>query len=374
MSNNTPDKHFRYMDSARGIAALMVCVMHFYEHKYIGRPINDYLSILFNGRDAVSFFFVLSGFVLSYKHIVLNKPLDIKQFYVSRFFRLWPAFFIILIVDCVYAFYYNGSLTPHKLSDIFISNNDGFWEEAYLIKFHNNYYGPGWTLTIEMCASFLLPFYILIAKKNKLLIPLLIGIFYVALDENFYFSIHFLLGILIACYYTQINVTTFKEKKWFKFRYLIILFAIAIWPIRYYQKLSHFGWTYLYLEDFLNINAFHYTAISSAVFLVIMIYNKRVQKFLQNKVLVYMGTLSYAIYLVHPFCISMIYNVLEKNIPTKNPNIVVTSMIIGYMIITVLLAMVLHYGVERPFMKIGKRVISKMKPSIIIVDPAEEVA
>ena len=87
-----------------------------------------------------------------------------------------------------------------------------------------------------------------------------------------------------------------------------------------------------------------------------------------------MGTLSYAIYLVHPFCISMIYNMLEKNIPTKNPNIVVTSMIIGYMIITVLLAMVLHYGVERPFMKIGKRVISKMKPSIIIVDPAEEVA
>ena len=70
----------------------------------------------------------------------------------------------------------------------------------------------------------------------------------------------------------------------------------------------------------------------------------------------------------------MIYNVLEKNIPTKNPNIVVTSMIIGYMIITVLLAMVLHYGVELPFMRIGKRVISKMKPSIIIVDVAEEVA
>ena len=47
---------------------------------------------MFNGSDAVSFFFVLSGFVLSYKYLALGQPLDMKQFYTNRIFRLWPAF------------------------------------------------------------------------------------------------------------------------------------------------------------------------------------------------------------------------------------------------------------------------------------------
>ena len=93
------EKHIRYLDSARGIASLMVFATHFCDYKYHGKMIANYLSIIFNGSDAVSFFFVLSGFVLSYKYLVLNKPLDIKKFYVSRFFRLWPAFFVTLIFN-----------------------------------------------------------------------------------------------------------------------------------------------------------------------------------------------------------------------------------------------------------------------------------
>ena len=367
--NHPSEKHIGYLDSARGIASLMVFVMHFFERKYIGRPINNYLSMIFNGRDAVSFFFVLSGFVLSYKYIVLKKPLDLKKFYISRFFRLWPAFFVTLIINCLYAFYqHNVPWTAHKLVEIFILNRDNFWEEAFLIRFHNIYYGAGWTLTIEMVGSFLLPFFILSAIKNKQLVYYLIFIFAFIVGQNYYSSLHFLLGVLISCYYFDINQASFRQRKWFKYRYLILLIAIAIWPIRYYDALSPFGHTYKYLAEYFGIDFFYYTAISSAVFLVIIIHYGSVQKFLGNKLLIFIGKLSYSIYLVHLFAINIIYDCVEKAIPSKNPNIVVISMIVGYIILTFTLAALMHYFVEIPFMSIGKRIASKMKPSVIIVN------
>ena len=69
--NNT-EQHLKYLDSARGIAALMVFISHYTGYVYnFQNPRNiGIYCLLFNGNDAVSFFFVLSGFVLSYKYII----------------------------------------------------------------------------------------------------------------------------------------------------------------------------------------------------------------------------------------------------------------------------------------------------------------
>src|SRR4051812_21413808 len=98
------DKHFKYLDSARGIAAMMVFCSHFIAKNYQAKMNVRWFFLVFNGNDAVSFFFVLSGFVLSYKYIVLNRPLDIKKFYVARVFRLFPAYFIIVVWSAMFAY------------------------------------------------------------------------------------------------------------------------------------------------------------------------------------------------------------------------------------------------------------------------------
>src|SRR5690606_19040924 len=92
-----PVPHLSYLDSVRGIAALMVVVYHYLNWYYSGKLVVKITNIFINGADAVAFFFVLSGFVLSYKYVVLKHPLDIGKFYVNRFFRLWPAFFITVV-------------------------------------------------------------------------------------------------------------------------------------------------------------------------------------------------------------------------------------------------------------------------------------
>ena len=360
------EKHFRYLDSARGIAAMMVCVMHFFERKYKGQAINDYLSILFNGRDAVSFFFVLSGFVLSYKYLVLNKPLDLRKFFTARFFRLWPAYFTVLVVCCLAKFMNNHTMSWQKLGDIFIFNKEAFWEEAFLVRFHNKFFEAGWTLTFEMVASFLMPFYIIIARKDKKLITWLILIFIFIVGQNFFSTIHFLLGILISCNFNFITHADFKQSKWFKYRYGFIAIAIAVWPWRYYINIFHFGPTYKYLEDFFMFDAFHFTAFSSAVFLVLIIYNKLLQRLLETKLAVYVGTLSYSLYLVHPLAISLVYDHIEKRVPANNPNTVVAAMIIAYLVLLFAGAWLLHQLIEAPAMAWGKKVIAKFKPGITV--------
>ncbi len=93
--NKSTNFHFGYLDSARGIAAIIVMIYHFINWKFDKEIGIKIISIVFTGSDAVSFFFVLSGFVLSYKYINQNEPLDIRKYYISRLFRLWPAFFLL---------------------------------------------------------------------------------------------------------------------------------------------------------------------------------------------------------------------------------------------------------------------------------------
>ena len=176
------------------------------------------------------------------------------------------------------------------------------------------------------------------------------------------------MGILISCYYSQINEASFQQKKWFKFRYLILFAAIVLWPARYYDDLYHFGPKYRYISNYFGIDAFSFSSLSSAVFLVVILYSKQVQIFLGNKVLVYIGKLSYSIYLVHTFACGVIYDLFEKNIPFKNVHIVVACLILGYIILTFSLAILMHYFVELPFMRVGKRIVNSIKPSLEIVN------
>ncbi len=338
----------------------------FFERKCFGTRICTILSIFCNGRDAVSFFFVLSGFVLSYKYIVLKEPLDLKKFYVSRLFRLWPAYFIALVIHCVYAYYAYKEVTIDNMVNIFVLNNDRFWEEAFLFRFTNRFYGPGWTLTIEMVASFFLPFFVILANKNLRLIPYLIFTLIIVAGQNFYSSMHFLLGILAAGYYTQINEANFKTKKWFKFRYLILAAAFFVFPIRFYDQLAPFGPTYKYLMGFMGMDEFFYTALASAVFLVTILYSKKVQRVLENKILVFIGRISFSLYLTHPLAIGIVYNYIAKILPPLSPEIAMTIMVLCYIGLLVAFSTAMHWLVEKPFIRMGKRVTSKMKPSLVI--------
>ena len=92
----TYDKKMR-IDSItifRFIAALIVINFHF------GKTLLDWPRILIAGSEMVTFFFVLSGFVMSYSYLP-RKNIIPTEFWISRFKRLSPAYYVALILSSV---------------------------------------------------------------------------------------------------------------------------------------------------------------------------------------------------------------------------------------------------------------------------------
>ncbi len=92
---------FPGLNALRFFAASLVILMHSWSNQVgQGLPHLPEWPIFFKGLYAVSFFFVLSGFLITYlllKEKEKTNTISIKHFYLRRVFRIWPLYFLILI-------------------------------------------------------------------------------------------------------------------------------------------------------------------------------------------------------------------------------------------------------------------------------------
>lgn len=94
--------HLPGLNGLRFIAALLVIIDHTELFKsYLGLPTlwaNSYSAYL--GAFGVSIFFVLSGFLITYLLLEELKqgPIQIKHFYLRRILRIWPLYYLLVIV------------------------------------------------------------------------------------------------------------------------------------------------------------------------------------------------------------------------------------------------------------------------------------
>ena len=71
------------LTSWRGIFALCIVCFHFAMHEF------DQMTYA-----GVTFFFMLSGFLVTYKHETLN---SVKSFYSRRLWRIFPLHWLVLV-------------------------------------------------------------------------------------------------------------------------------------------------------------------------------------------------------------------------------------------------------------------------------------
>jgi peptidoglycan/LPS O-acetylase OafA/YrhL len=89
----TKKMHFRVLDSWRGVAALLVALFHLNLYSAIYS-----LDFIRNAYLFVDFFFVLSGFVITYSYADRLESLDdLGSFAIRRFGRLWPLHAVVLL-------------------------------------------------------------------------------------------------------------------------------------------------------------------------------------------------------------------------------------------------------------------------------------
>jgi len=150
----TPDRLLE-LDCLRGIAALSVVLFHFtfgYDYgNHLMDPSNFYFTY---GRMGVQLFFIISGYVII---MTLSKTRNILSFIISRFSRLYPSYWVCILLTLSITTLISPPLHIYSLKQIVF--NFTMFQYAFKIK---DIDGAYWTLFVE------LSFYIIMGTIFKL--------------------------------------------------------------------------------------------------------------------------------------------------------------------------------------------------------------
>lgn len=97
--------HYEILDGLRGVAALLVVLFHVFEVHSHG---DHSKQIINHGYLAVDFFFLLSGYVISYAYDDRWGKMTLKDFFKRRIIRLHPMIIIGSIIGAI-LFYFQDS-------------------------------------------------------------------------------------------------------------------------------------------------------------------------------------------------------------------------------------------------------------------------
>ena len=97
--------HYELLDGLRGVAAILVLFYHIFEGFSFAEVTNGdgdgIIRVLNHGHIAVDFFFILSGFVISYAYDDRWKKMSTWQFFKRRLIRLHPMLVMGAIIGAM---------------------------------------------------------------------------------------------------------------------------------------------------------------------------------------------------------------------------------------------------------------------------------
>ena len=326
------------IDALRGIAAICVCLFHF-SLAYPNRLLP--LSYFKYGCTGVDLFFMISGFVI---FMSINSSKSLKDFWVARFNRLFPDYWLSLIIALLS--YYFLTNFEFKISFNYVIGNlfmvQPLFKTSYLVDAY-------WTLYVELC------FYLFIS----------IIYFFKQMDKiETIIWISLLMVVIVNSLYIYLNGRSAGYTRFYIiFRGIMPLisylsfFASGILYYRVYDKGLNTNRVLLLIICFLitalihsisgRFNLFFGTAerlICIFLFniLFILILNQKA-KFLKGSLLIFSGTISYALYLVHESIgTSISLFLFERNLQLTGVIVGILASIIVAILITFLFEKKIH--------------------------------
>lgn len=289
LTKGKSDKNgFRFLelDSLRGLAALGVLLFHFtYNQPGIKKILEFRIGI-----TGVDIFFMISGFVIL---LSITRITQLRDFIVYRFSRLYPTYWVCILITSVFIFFYQPSAL--KFSDVVI--NMTMMQTFFGVE---DLDGSYWTLLIELLFYFWIIGVYLIKRINDIedvgLITLMLILVYHFFRESYpvaysfvqaKFSItnHFPLFFSGILFY-QIKFKGVSAKK------ILYMFISILSAFYLHDKGGRAMHMISAISHDLIIVFFH-------IVFVLMITGKL--KFLVKPYLIFLGNISYSLYLLHQF-------------------------------------------------------------------------
>jgi len=326
------------IDGLRALAVLSVLFFHFEFKLFSG------------GFVGVDIFFVISGYLITkiiYDEIIKTNKFDFGNFYIRRIKRLFPSLFFILVVIFIIGFYLfppqhlerlGGSIF-HALLSI---SNFYFWTESGYFDTLSEFKPVlhTWSLSVEEQFYFIWPMLILFfIKKNIKLYLLLVFIGVGSLFLNLVYqesnsSIYFLTPFRMFEF--VVGALVFLcDKIELKNKYLLegvsfLGFLMILYAIFFFNKETIFP----------SYNALIPT-VGTALILFVANRGIFLYKILSQKFVIFIGILSYSLYLVH-WPVYVFYKYI------KSDELVLIDKL-SLMFISFIFAFFLHIFIEKPF-------------------------
>ncbi len=336
-------KKFEQLDSLRFFAVLTVLNAH-WRWQY-----SDNISIVVDAGRVVDLFFVISGFLITLgllktKAKAQSACTSLYRFYARRFLRLFPIYYLVIFL--VWVFDHTriaGTVWWYLLySSNFYSIIHQDWGDI----------GHLWSLAVEEQFYLVWPLIILLTTKRfmpwvisgSILISILTKTFWVLQKYPFWFGYMHPIGALdalaigallsYAYYYHQARLRSFL------YSFYTGIAAIFIAAICIYSKDTTFS-------SFYHIGIRTCFAIFSAwlVGRSVFSFGGIVGYLLNNRVLRYIGTISYGVYLFHAFVPGLIAHFFTLNLFDNQKFII-------YFLTTTSLASISWYVFERQILKL----------------------
>jgi peptidoglycan/LPS O-acetylase OafA/YrhL len=300
--------HFYNLDGIRAILSFMVVVHHIEQLKRIFK-LPDTFDVQPIGYLGIQFFFVLSGFLITYL-LVQEKTntsrIYITHFYIRRIYRIWPLYFMVILLSL---FILPSFLSVPNFDILHIQSHLGqkillfsfFMSNIVLVRYGAiPFAAPTWSIAVE--EQFYLVWPLIFQKFRKPFMGILFfSILYYSIKfciTYFSFSNKFIFPILvnnsdltpmiIGGLVALISLKKFEIKT--KISIIISLFITL---------------SILYLSVFVpnpESIEFIYCPLFACLLWVLVMPNNKF-KLLDNPLLNYLGKISYGIYLLHSIAI-----------------------------------------------------------------------
>jgi peptidoglycan/LPS O-acetylase OafA/YrhL len=342
---------FGSIEIGRGIAALLVVLHHtgsiMSEPRFFGaEPFNGHFN---NFNVGVDFFFVLSGFIITWIHWSdIGRKERIGSFAAKRFVRIYPPYWFILFPLTILYLVFTGAGQPSQrdpvniILSIFLLPNPG-----PLVL------GVAWTLTHEIFfyalfaviiwagrkALWLLPAWALAIVTTNLLVTFhAIG----SLDFPFSFilspfNIEFIMGVGAALILRHARIPV---------PYVIAALGVVVFFV--------LTWFFGHIQDDPLVGRLAF-GTASTLFVLGAVEIERHRPLKVPGFLLAFGASSYAVYLVHPVALSFLINLSSRLGISTYLSLNVVAIMIS--LVATALGIAYHYMIERRLIRLGRRLV-----------------
>lgn len=329
--------YFRGLNSLRFFAAFLV-VLHHAESLRQDHELPHHFKnfgLFNNGNEAVSFFFVLSGFLITYlllRERGERQEISIKRFYLKRVFRIWPLYFLMVIIGAVIQpFFIEWFHVDYKMP--YTIGETWYYFLFFVPGMVNHFFGsnllePLWSIGVEEVFYLIwAPLFKWIKKHVLWLLLSVIAVKFVLIGISHFYQLHSTLAYIIRIHQFESMaiggigaylVYHYGEKVAKSFLYSIpaqlLIYGFLLVYIFLGTNIDWWLWRATFDTPIVS------TLVTNGLFLYLILGVSIAEKNLfrlEIRWLSYLGEISYGIYMFHLLILSQVIELLKGFVAGK---------------------------------------------------------